>query len=150
MKLLVDAMCGDLVPYLRLCNHDTVFALDRDIETDRRLLAVASAEDRTIITRDRDLARQARDAVFLERADTDAQLRGLLAAGVDLSPATTPQYCGQCNGPLVAVPADRSTPDYAPSPAERDCWRCQDCGQYFWKGSHWERMTDRLAGLATE
>lgn len=148
MKLLVDAMCGDLVPYLRLCNHDTTYALDRGIEADEQLCTLASNEDRTLITRDRTLGQQVDDSIVLDSTDTDDQLRALEAAGVDLTPGSTPEYCGRCNGSLSTVPATVSTPEYAPQPNAHDLWQCKDCEQYFWKGSHWQRMTSRLAGLS--
>lgn len=52
MKLLLDVMCGGLTSYLRMCGHDTVYALDRGVEADDRLLAIAHEEDRTLVTRD--------------------------------------------------------------------------------------------------
>jgi hypothetical protein len=38
-------------------------------------------------------------------------------------------------------------PEYAPDPEDTDVWRCIDCGQFFWKGSHWDDVADTLAGL---
>jgi uncharacterized protein with PIN domain len=46
-----------------------------------------------------------------------------------------------------AVAPGAATPDYAPAPAETDCWRCRDCGRVFWKGSHYERMVAKIESV---
>ncbi|MDF9746892.1 Mut7-C RNAse domain-containing protein [Natrinema salsiterrestre] len=149
MRLILDVMCGGLDSYLRMCNHDTVYAGDRGLEADDDLLAVARDERRTIVTRDVDLASRADEPILLESRDVEAQLAALDAAGVDLTLAAEPEFCGRCNGPLGAVDPTESTPDYAPDPAAVETWRCRDCGQYFWRGSHWERVEKTLSRIRT-
>ncbi|WP_256463853.1 Mut7-C RNAse domain-containing protein [Halorientalis litorea] len=145
--LLLDAMLGKLATYLRMCGYDAAYALDRDAEDDDRLLAIARDEDRTVLTRDRDVARRADDAVLLTTRDVTDQLRELREAGYPLALADRPTRCGRCNGPVERVDADDGTPEYAPDPAEVSVWQCLDCGQHFWQGSHWDEVAERLAGL---
>ncbi|OLZ40748.1 hypothetical protein A6E15_06980 [Natrinema saccharevitans] len=145
MRLLLDLMCGGLRSYLRMCNHDTVYAGDRGLEADDDLLAVASEEDRTVVTRDVDVAARADESVILEARDVEAQLAELDAAGVDLTLADGPRFCGRCNGPLESVDPTASTPEYAPDPTAVETWICRDCGQHFWRGSHWDRVEATLA-----
>jgi hypothetical protein len=140
----LDVMLGKLAVYLRLAGYDTAYAGDRDIEADDRILELADAEDRTLLTRDVQLAAQADESILLSAKPVEAQLAELREAGVELEADAEPSRCGRCNGRLDAVPADADTPDYAPDPAETDCWRCRDCGQVFWKGSHYERMKRAL------
>lgn len=142
MRLLLDAMCGGLRSYLRMCGHDTAYAPDRDVEADDRVLALARAEGRTLVTRDRELGRRVPDTVVLDAHAVEAQLRELRAAGVSLD-LERPSRCGRCNGRL-----ERATgaPAYAPDGAD-PVWRCVDCGQYFWKGSHWADVRETLASL---
>lgn len=147
MRLLLDVMCGGLVAYLRMCGHDTVYAGDRDLEADDELLAVARDEERTIVTRDVQLSSRAERSILLESRDVEDQLAALSAAGLDLSLEDEPTFCGRCNGPLESVDAPASTPDYAPNPAETAVWRCRDCNQHFWRGSHWDRVERTLSGL---
>jgi len=169
--VLCDAMCGKLATYLRMCGYDAAYALDRGVEADDRLLSLAAAEDRTLITRDRELAARAADALCLTERDVLDQLREVAEAGLRVELAESPTRCGACNGPVERVgpggvdvdPDDR--PAYVPddvgaSPAgdatdaatggapdagARPAWRCRDCGRWFWKGSHWESVADRLA-----
>jgi uncharacterized protein with PIN domain len=147
MRLLLDAMCGGLPAYLRLCGHDTAYALDRGVEADDAVVALARDEGRTIVTRDHDLAAAAPESVLLREREPVDQLRELAAAGVALEPTDDPERCGRCNATVERVPTGGETPDYAPDPGDTAVWRCRDCGQCFWKGSHFERMTDTLAAV---
>jgi len=146
-RLLLDAMLGKLATYLRMCGYDAAYALDRGVEADNRLLAIAEAEDRVLLTRDRQLVAQATGSLLLESRDVREQLRELQAAGFELTLASPPARCGQCNGRLDAVPAENSTPPSVPDPESESVWQCRDCGQHFWKGSHWEDVAETLAGL---
>jgi uncharacterized protein with PIN domain len=147
-RFLLDAMCGGLRAYLRLCGHDTAYTPDCGVEADDAIAALARDEDRVVVTRDRDLA-AATDGILLGERDPVDQLAELAAAGVPLEPTDEPERCGRCNGTLDRVPDDEPTPDYAPGPGEVAVWRCRDCGQCFWTGSHFERMCDTLATVRT-
>ncbi|MFT4883758.1 MAG: hypothetical protein ACI8U4_001271 [Natronomonas sp.] len=140
----LDVMLGKLAVYLRLAGYDTAYAGDRGIEADDRILELAEAEDRILLTRDVQLAEQADESILLSAKAVEDQLAELREAGVALEADEEPSRCGRCNGRLDAVPENADTPDYAPDPAETDCWRCRDCGQVFWKGSHYERMKETL------
>jgi len=144
MDFLVDAMCGSLARVLRMCGHDAAYALDRGVEADDALLALAEAEDRVVVTRDRQLAGRAPESVLLESKDVDEQLREIAAAGVSLDP-TPGERCGACNGVLERDETG-GRPDYVPDDAD-PVWRCRDCGQRFWTGSHWEDLRERVADV---
>ena len=165
-RVLLDVMCGTLATYLRMCGYDAAYALDRGVEADDRVLSVAAAEGRTLITRDRQLAARDDGALLLTERDVLDQLREVAEAGLPVALAAEPTRCGACNGPVERVgptgaevgpddrpeyvpddvgaspPGDPSTggPDADPRPA----WRCRDCGRWFWKGSHWASVAERL------
>jgi uncharacterized protein with PIN domain len=147
VRLLVDPTCDRLVGYLRFCGHDAASAVARGVEGEDDLLGLADREDRRLVTRSDRLAARAPGAVHVAEGDLDARLRSLRAAGVDLTLDERPSRCGRCNGRLDPVAPDESGPDYAPAGDEFDRWRCGDCGQVFWKGGHWDRVRERLAGL---
>jgi hypothetical protein len=144
-RLLLDAMLGKLATYLRMCGYDAVYALDDGPDPgDEALLERARAEGRTLVTRDEQLAGRAGDGVLVtSRAVTD-QLDEFAAAGYAVELREGPVRCGACNGPLDAVGPDESVPAYAPDPGSRSLWRCRDCGQVFWKGSHWDDVARRI------
>jgi uncharacterized protein with PIN domain len=156
-RLLLDVMCGKLATYLRMCGYDAAYALDLDEAEDAgtpsadvpddALLAVASGQGRRVVTRDRDLAARARESVLLESREIEDQLREFSAAGFDISIDDEPTYCGACNGLLERVGSKEQTPEYAPEPATIDVWRCKQCGQYFWKGGHWDDVAETVAPI---
>ena len=150
MRLAVDVMCGGIVTYLRMCGHDTVYVGGEGIEDDGAILEFAAAEGRTILTRDVALANRADDAILLECRETEDQLAELLEAGVDLELEAEPTYCGACNGRLEGVDPEGSVPEYAPDPGDVPVWRCEDCGQCFWRGSHWDRVGETLTRVREE
>lgn len=146
-RVLVDVMCGRLARYLRFAGYDAAYAGDRCLETDAAVRHVAQSEDRQIITRDRELGARVGDALVLTETDLRAQLAALADAGYDLSLPSTPTRCGVCNGRLTPVQAE-STPDDVPDPAEIAVYRCQACGQRFWRGSHWDRVGETFEQIS--
>ena len=146
MDLLLDAMCGRLAVYLRMCGHDAAYVLDRGVEADDRVLVLADEEGRTLVTHDVRLAGRAGDAVLLDSTDIREELRELRTAGVDLTLTEVPARCGRCNAALELVPANEQMPEYVPD-GMADVWRCSACGQHFWKGSHWDDVGATLAEL---
>ena len=151
-RLLLDAMLGKLATYLRMCGYDAAYVLDGIDDptagpTDDEIIAQSRQSDRTVLTRDRELAARADDAVLVRSRDVGDQLSELRAAGYDLSLDAAPTRCGACNGPVDAVDPDESLPAYAPDPAETDCFRCRDCAQVFWKGGHWDDVRATLESL---
>jgi len=151
-RLLLDAMLGKLATYLRMCGYDAAYVLDGIDDpagdpSDDEVVAEARESDRTIITRDRDLAARTEGALLLRSRDVEDQLSELQQAGYDLSLDPTPTRCGACNGAVRPVDAAASLPAYAPDPAETDCFRCRDCGQVFWKGGHWDDVRSTLDSL---
>lgn len=143
--LLLDVMLGKLAVYLRMCGYDTAYAGDRGVESDDRLLELADAEDRILLTRDVQLADRSRDALLLREHDVADQLSELRDLGVSVDLDERPSRCGRCNGRLDPIDGDATTPGYAPDPKETDCWRCRACGQVFWQGSHHDRVRELLA-----
>ncbi len=138
-------MLGKLATYLRMCGYDTVYALDRGVEADDRLLGIAREEGRVLLTRDVDLARRADDGVLLESREIVDQLREVEHAEIELTLADPPRRCSRCNGSLGRVESGESRPEYVADGVA--AWRCRDCGQFFWKGSHWDDVANRLANL---
>ena len=145
--LLLDVMLGKLATYLRMCGYDAAYALDRNEEADDRLLEIAREEDRLLITRDVELARRADDrGLLVESKEIIDQLRELASAGFELR-LTEPARCSACNAELEAVGRGETTPEYAPDPDEFRTWRCPNCEQHFWKGSHWESVAETLSEI---
>jgi len=142
VRLLADAMLGSLATVCRMCGHDTAYCLDRGVEADDDVLALAEREDRVLLTRDRQLAARATESVLVESKDVDEQVRELAAAGVDLS-LSAGERCGSCNGELRELGDGEERDEYVPGDVG-SVWECRDCGQQFYRGSHWRDVENRL------
>ncbi len=146
-RLLLDTMLGKLATYLRMCGYDAAYTLDDGVEADDAILDWLDESDRLLLTRNRGLAARADSAVLLTEQMVDGQLRELADAGFELALAAEPHRCSICNSPVERVGPDEPTPEYAPDPPAVAVWRCVDCGQHFWKGSHWDDVADTLDSL---
>ncbi len=143
-RLLLDTMLGKLATYLRMCGYDAAYAPDRGIEADDAILKLGRSEDRRVVTRDAPLAARADDPILVIGREIEEQLREVRAAGLTLELAE-PGRCSRCNGVLETVDPGEELPDDVPNPADQTVWQCRACGQYFWKGSHWDDVAARLA-----
>jgi uncharacterized protein with PIN domain len=145
--LLADAMLGRLARWLRLIGYDTTYARDW---SDHRIAARARAEDRIVLTRDRELARRRGiRCLLIERQDLEGQLEEIwLALGPP--PANMEPRCPTCNATLRALADDevrRRVPPYVYRTHKRFRY-CAYCDQVYWRGSHWEdveRTIDQLS-----
>lgn len=147
-RLLLDSMLGKLAAYLRICGYDAAYVLDDGEDPgDDAVLRRVVEEERTLLTRDEQLARRAPRSLLLTERGIDDQLREVRDAGYELRPSEKPVRCGSCNGRVVPVGDEESVPAYAPDAGETARYRCLDCGQVFWRGSHWEDVAARLEAL---
>ncbi|MXR50573.1 hypothetical protein GRX03_02980 [Halovenus sp. WSH3] len=140
-RLLLDVMLGKLATYLRMCGYDTLYAQEEGIEADDALAALAESEGRTLVTRDQELAERTDGAALLSSREIEDQLAELHEQGFRIELPDQPERCSVCNGRVRALGEDESRPGHAPDGIE-EIWQCRDCEQYFWKGSHWDRVTE--------
>jgi uncharacterized protein with PIN domain len=145
-RFVADVMLGRLARWLRALGYDTLYFRDAP---DRRLLAVALAEGRRLLTRDVALARRARDAGLLVRAEKlDAQIEEV-AQACGLASRRPLSRCLECNGLLAASPpaAVRGrVPPYTLA-TQREFWTCGGCGRVYWAGTHVEGIQRRLSRI---
>jgi len=141
LRFACDVHLGRLAAYLRMLGFDTLY---RNDQSDTELVALASAEERVLLTRDvRLLMRSAVTYGAFVRATTpEAQLREV-ARRYDLRASAQPfRRCIRCNG-LTTPVAKAEVLDQLQPRTRRyydEFWRCQTCGQIYWRGSHVQRM----------
>src|SRR5579863_2257770 len=99
-RWIADEMLGRLARYLRFLGEDTEYV--RGL-SDANLLKRAIAENRWLLTRDRQLGARAPRAVTLPSSSLVEQLRFLRARFPDLPTEVTFERCSLCNGPLERV-----------------------------------------------
>jgi uncharacterized protein with PIN domain len=146
MRFIADAMLGTLAKWLRILGYDTQFDPDLD---DHQLVRLARAQDRVLLTRDRELAQRRGLCVLLVTSEhLDAQI-GQVLAELKLTPDRSLSRCPVCNEPLEEM--DRETarsrvPAYVARTHEM-FKSCPSCQRIYWRGSHWQRMDDQLAQI---
>jgi len=146
LRFVADAMLGRLARWLRILGYDTLY---RPVRDDLHLVRLARAQDRILLTRDRRLARrQGVRALLLDSDDLRqqlAQLRRVLGLA-----ATMPfGRCPVCNEPLEPVNKDQAwgqVPPFVFVKHER-FFICPSCDRFYWRGTHWERMRERMAHM---
>lgn len=118
---------------------------------DREIAEMAVRQGRTILTRDRDLARRVPGTVLLTSTEIADQLRSVHAAAPDLDWGLHFERCTECNGPLGRLtPAQKAAgPRAGPDPAG-ETYRCALCGHLYWEGTHTESVRRRVAQWLAE
>ena len=140
-RFVADAHLGGLARLLRMAGFDTLY--DNHYGDDE-IVAIAAAEDRVVLTRDRELLK--RRAVvhgcYLHAIKPAEQFRELFDR-LELTASARPfSLCLHCNLALRAV--DKATVLDALPPSVRELHdefnTCDACRRVFWKGSHHRRM----------
>ncbi|MBI5199459.1 MAG: Mut7-C RNAse domain-containing protein [Nitrospirae bacterium] len=169
MKFIADSMLGRLAKWLRILGYDTLYYTDID---DSLLLRIAREEGRTLLTRDTRLikVKGLKDFIFIYDDNPADQLRQLFKAGVvqgdrglsqiygqgphiwgRLRIGTVPEAnllsrCVHCNSILYSIPSNKAEgtiPDFALW-KEEVVRQCPSCGRIYWKGTHLEKIKERL------
>jgi uncharacterized protein with PIN domain len=138
--LLCDEMLQRLCRWLRAAGYDA--ALTRLGAADREVIDRAVAEDRLLITRDREFLdrREAHRVFYLATDDLAAQAAALRdALGIDWLHKPFSR-CLLCNTELAQPPLHLRPPK-APSLL----LHCPSCDKLYWEGTHVRRMREQLA-----
>ena len=142
-RFVVDVMLGSLARWLRRLGYDTDYVNQRD---DPELARVARAEQRVLLTRDRELAdRRGVRSLLIESTELRDQLAQVVSA-FPLPDGEDQQRCSLCNT-LLVTPAHEEVQAEVPPYVyrhHRRFRRCPTCGRVYWQGTHWKKMEDQL------
>ena len=141
IRFACDGHLGRLAAYLRMLGIDTAYANRAD---DDALAALASHEDRTLLTQDRGLLKRAviRHGYVVRSARPADQLREV-AERFGLAAASRPfSRCLRCNSLLEPVDPSEARLQVPPRVAAEQAQyrRCPSCSALYWRGSHHARM----------
>ena len=139
-KFLVDRMLGQTAKWLRLLGIDAKYAPEGD---DEKLVDIAEEEDRVIITRDKELGRE-ENAILVEKEPPESIIKEVLEEyDVEIKPLTR---CSKCNELVEKVDKEEVEDEVPENVFElnEDFWYCEGCDQYYWKGSHWEKIMEQI------
>lgn len=146
LRFIADAHLGGLARFLRMLGFDT---LHENAIPDADIRRLAHAEQRIVLTRDRELlkCREILFGCYMHALKPEAQLREV-AARFDLAAHARPfTLCLCCNLPLDEA-TEEQVRAYAPEAVleqYRVFYCCAGCGRIYWEGSHYARMRAVLA-----
>ena len=147
-RFVLDNHLGRLAAYLRMLGFDSLYR--NDIQ-DEELAQVASQERRILLTRDRRLLMRSMVIYgYCLRSQAPAVQAVEVLQRYGLAGSVQPfRRCLRCNGPLQPVSKDQVLERLEPLTRlyYDEFHLCQECGQVYWKGSHYERMEQLVQQL---
>jgi uncharacterized protein with PIN domain len=155
-RFVADVHLGKLARNLRLLGFDTLFDPDAD---DARLLELAVPAERALLTRDRRLLMHSivRHGYCPRSTDPEQQTREVLRRFDLVHPDVARsafEHCLRCNAPLEHVAKSAVQDQLASEPLTLrhydEFLRCTGCGQIYWHGSHFAKLSALAIRLLTD
>ena len=152
LKFIVDHNVGKLAKWLRMMGYDTTLFNRSD---DSLMVATALAEGRVILTRDTQIMKRRvvtsgkLKAILIQSDKSELQIRQVidnLSLDCQFRPFT---ICLECNQPLVAKTREEVV-DLVPQyvfQTQNQYVQCPACHRIYWRGTHWQAMTQKLERL---
>lgn len=144
-RFLADVHLAKLARLLRLLGIDTAQPSESD---DTELVTQAVNEKRALLSRDLELLKHGRlDYGYWPRStDPEKQVAEILEyfdLKDDIAPFTR---CMKCNGLLSSVELEQVAESVPPNVQEwcSEYRQCRQCGQVYWKGSHFKKLVDKV------
>jgi len=148
---ILDNNLGKLNDYLRLLGFDTLYNPDWE---DQKLAELASSQERILLTRDHGLLKRKIVRLgYCVRSDLPRQQVEEVIEQFGLAAHVKPfQRCVRCNGLLQPVDKQEIIDQLLPLTRlyYNEFMRCTDCGQIYWKGSHYEHMQEFIRKFSNE
>lgn len=138
-------MLGSLARWLRFMGVDTAYP---NPMPDRDLISMARAEERVLLTRDKELASRLPGAICIRSDNLEEEIREV-ATALPLRVTDPLSRCSLCNT-LIVPASPEAVKDLVPKGVlnrHKEFWRCPTCGKVYWQGSHWNKMIERLNNL---
>ena len=148
-RFIVDHNVGKLAKWLRIMGYDTLFF---NGSNDSRMIATALAEGRVILTRDTQImqrgvvTRGQLKAILIKSDRPELQMHQVIEA-LNLDCQFRPfTICLECNQSLE-VRSKEQVKELVPPyvfQTQNQYMECPDCHRIYWRGTHWQAMTERL------
>jgi uncharacterized protein with PIN domain len=149
IKFIVDNNVGKLAKWLRIMGYDALLFTEED---DGKMVKVALAQNRVILTKDTQIMRRRLvtsgrlKAILIRDDEPRSQLRQI-ADTLGLDYQFRPfSICIECNQSLVERNKDEVR-DLVPShvfETQSLYMECPSCHRIYWRGTHWQAMSREL------
>ncbi len=148
-RFIADVNVGRLAKWLRALGYDTLFFKEID---DDDLVRIGLAEGRVLLTRDSRLMERRvaalgpLKAILIRSEEVQLQLKQVVESlGLDCRRRPF-SLCLECNQGLETVPRSEVRTQVPPYVFETQAsfHRCPSCRKVYWRGSHWQRMSEDL------
>jgi len=144
-RFLLDCHLGRLTAHLRMLGFDCLYQNDYD---DTKIAEIVTQEERILLTRDRRLLMRKTilHGYCLRSLDSLKQLTEVIRR-FELTAKIRPFHrCLRCNHPLEAIEKEVVLERLEPLTKQyfNEFHICPDCGQIYWKGSHYDRMAKMI------
>jgi uncharacterized protein with PIN domain len=145
---VADAHLGQLAKHLRMLGFDVLY---RNDYSDAEVARIAAAENRVVLSRDRDLLirKEIVHGCYLHSVSCAEQVAEVIARFDLAGSARLFSRCLTCNGVLRIV-EKHAVADRVPPHSRRfydRFFECGACAQVYWEGSHVARMRQRIARM---
>ncbi len=150
MKFLCDQMLGTLAKWLRIYGFDTFYANSKI--TDEELIEISKIEKRVLISRDKELIQIAKreniKTIELKTIDIDEQLISVLD-DLKFDKTQILSRCIKCNSEVEEINKNEIKKKVPNKVFEnnKEFWFCKNCSKIYWKGSHYEKMIEKINNL---
>jgi len=152
IKFIADRMLGKLVKWLRILGFDTTYP---SFDDDLSLILTARQESRILLTRDANLIKRQNicDFLFIKSDHWEEQLLGIIK-GLKLKNDLNSKIfsrCSLCNTPTKDIDkkeVENYVPPYVFLTQSKFVY-CPSCKKYYWRGTHWQKMTVKIKKLST-
>ncbi len=145
---IADAHLGRLARDLRMLGFDVLYG---NALSDDDVVRIAVAENRIVLSRDRDLLirKSIARGCYLYATAPDAQLAAVIDRYRLAGKARPLSRCLRCNGLLR--PVEKQQVQHRLPTCNSACklnfFICAGCSQVYWDGTHVKRMRQRIAGI---
>ena len=155
IKFIVDNNVGILAKWLRIMGYDALLFTEED---DGKMVKLALAQDRVILTKDTQIMRRRLvtsgrlKAILIEDDDSRKQLQQIVEA-LNLDYQFRPfSVCLECNQNLMEIDKAEVRDLVPPHVFETQSlyMECPSCHRIYWRGTHWQAMSEELEKFAAQ
>ena len=155
IRFIVDNNVGKLAKWLRIMGYDASLFNEED---DGKMVKIALAENRVILTKDTQIMRRRLvtsgrvKAILVQDSNVKAQL-GQVVGALNLDYQFRPfSICLECNRRLMERTRDKvrdAVPRYVVE-TQSQYTECPSCHRIYWRGTHWQAMSRELEKLVAQ